>query len=260
MHFLTRLITGAIDEHVHHMFTSYGKGEFIGPVIQAQMSSGVIKIKSDFGYSLLSMAFLIENAPDDLQFKVTGKVIGDELLKTIFSQYGFKTSIKSTKGVFGGKVEGLITGNRLKELYQKITENPRNRLLISIKPKEGKGFTLTTKTSFPKPDAKTMERPEVALKFSSATLPGSSEEVGRFLTELVPEKKIPSDTKKIFLVNTYHINDLKPPEDPTLPPRETRLQTKRHGILTREIQYYVKSAVGSNNDPIRETFSHDFLA
>ena len=118
-------------------------------------------------------------------------------------------------------------------------------------------FTLSTKTTFPKPDSKALKQPELNLKFCSAVLPGSPDNVKELWGDLVPEFDLPPDTKKIFLANTYIINDLVPPDDPSLSPREKRLKTKRTGVLQRTIHYFAKSVKGTTKEPVIKTTTFD---
>ncbi|MHA1917526.1 MAG: hypothetical protein ACTSUV_04350 [Candidatus Ranarchaeia archaeon] len=258
MHYLSKLVQGNVDEHVHHMFTAYSIGEFIGAVIEVRVSGNVLKMKTDSGYSKLAIEYFIKNTQDEKKYAVKGKIVSSENFKDILKKFNINSVITKKKGAFNGKVDILISGSDLKEVYNELSVFPRLWFLLSVKLDDEKVPVISMKTAFKKPNPKSLEEPKLNTKFCSASI--IVDDVSAFWKELVPEMEIPSDTKRVFLTNRYQIEKLEAPTDENLDPRQKRLMTKRIGTINRDIEFVSKKAGGSAKEPILEKKSIEFKA
>lgn len=238
MHFTSKLALGKADETVHRRLVKYSKGEFEGPAIEVSVKGKTIAVNGGPEYEDLIGSILVNHAPDQLEFRVSGgmKCTVDESEVLGNAGLGIKTSRKKGKSTYEAKFsDNLIAAKTLRDIYSKLVTTCL--LFLTVKPASGgKEWSMTTKKDYPRPSPKG-EPKGSGTDFCKAILPASDKLAEDVLSEVVPDFRgeIKGPFKQLKVENLYKISEVVLPEgNERLGFTEIRLKAKKKGVLVRK--------------------------
>ncbi len=168
MHYIRQLFEGRQEEWVHLLFTRYGRGDFDGPVCEADVGKEV-KFKGTVEYAT-AVGQLASSCGGEYQVEggIYGKIDFRPILDAAAVEYDDKS--KPKQGYYAAQLKGAIQSEVLTGLYGKM---PHASVLLSF---QGGKAKMKCKKKPPKPGG------EKELEFFSGSmalsaLPGLREEV-----------------------------------------------------------------------------------
>lgn len=214
---IKKIFDGVLDDEVHIELLKFGKGEFSSKyLVDAKKQPGkyVIKTGSEFANQLVKMG--AEKAIGKI--KVTGVIVSTLNLDVPFSK-----DIKQFMGIKQYKVDSEIEGFQILDVMKKF---PRAFFALSFVLPD---YELKIKAKAP--------------KSAKPSVKGEKEQKPEFCslktTDLGVVKEIffdLNDFKEISIRHTIKIDQIVYPKDFTkMKPEEVREQSKRKGIVIRDI-------------------------
>jgi hypothetical protein len=245
MNWLAKIIAGSADEYSHAKLVKYGIGTHPGPRAKLTLSKDRITFKADLDYEKVFTRAYANCAPEG-NHKIKGIVRSYTDRTAEFDSIMMPLSWKRSKGksasIFNAKLDEVAPLEHIRDLLN--VDGPTTFFLVSISPRSGaKQWKITTKTSFPKggaggDDEDDKEGAKEKDPVFSKGVVGNTREVLAYLTdEVIPDfkEKVQQNTKKISVANTIVIEDIVPPDDPTLSFSEKRRLAKKRGKIVRKI-------------------------
>ena len=245
MNWLAKIISGNADEYSHAKLVKYGIGNHPGPRAKIALSKSRITFKADLDYEKIFTRAYIKGAPEG-SHKIKGIVRSYTDRTAEFDQLIMPLSWKRSKGklasIYNAKLDEVAPLEHIRDLI--AVDGPTTFFLVSLNPRDGtKPWKLTTKASFPKggsPGEDDSEKEGAKEKdpvFTKGALANTPEIIDYIVGELIPDFKdqIGPIIKKISVANTIIIEDIIPPDDPSLSFAEKRKFAKKRGKIIRKV-------------------------
>ncbi|MFW9886909.1 MAG: hypothetical protein ACFFER_01930 [Candidatus Thorarchaeota archaeon] len=242
---MAKIISGTPDEYSHAKLVKYGIGTHPGPRAKIALSKGRITFKADLDYEKVFTRAYVKGAPEG-NHKIKGIVRSYIDRTTEFDQIMMPLSWQRSKGklanIYNAKVDEVAPLEHIRDLID--VDGPTTFFLVSLNPRDGtKPWKVTTKTSFPKGGApgededKEEDTKEKDPVFTKGALANTPEILDYVIGEVVPDFKdqVSPNSKKISVANTIVIEDIIPPDDPTLSFAEKRKLAKKRGKIIRKV-------------------------
>ena len=214
MHYVKQMFQGKPEEWVHLFFTKYGRGQFDGPYIEADVGKDV-KFKASVEYSTVLGGLVASGGGD---FAVEGAIYAKKDFRDDLSAIGveFDDKSKVKKSYFVAELSGDFPSAVLVDIYSKV---PHATVLLNF---SGTGGKFKCKKKPPKPGGdKVNDFCQGTMSLSA--LPKLKEEV--FFDV--------GDFKKACVDNKFQIESLVIP--PGMSPADARLNAKRKGKVLRTV-------------------------
>jgi hypothetical protein len=213
MHYIRQFFTGDVEGWVHDLFTRYGRGDFLGPVCEAEVKKSV-KFKGSFEY-ISAFGEAVCSIGEDLS--VDGGLFSKEDFRPMLDGLGVDYSDKSKpkKGAYAVEINGVYPSSVVYDIFSRA---PYAQPFLNLKC--GKA-SLKCKKKPPKPGK------DKDLSFMGGEVP---------LDALPNLKDIlfdVGDFTKVKVENTFIIERLIIP--PGLSPDKARLDAKRAGKIKRVV-------------------------
>jgi hypothetical protein len=243
MNWLAKIIAGTADEYSHAKLVKYGIGTHPGPRAKITLSKARITFKADLDFEKVFTRAYLKGAPEG-NHKVKGIVRSYTDRIAEFDAIMMPLSWKRSKGkyasIFNAKLDEIAPLEHIRDLVE--VDSPTTFFLLSINPRDGtKPWKVTTKTSFPKGggggDDDDKDKKEKDPVFSKGALGNTPDVLSYVIDELLPDFKqaFQENSKKISVANKIVIEDIVPPDDPSLSFSEKRKLAKKRGKIIRKI-------------------------
>ena len=242
---MAKIISGTADEYSHAKLVKYGIGTHPGPRAKIALSKGRITFKADLDYEKIFTRAYIKGAPEG-SHKIKGIVRSYTNRTAEFDQIMMPLSWKRSKGklasIYNAKLDEVAPLQHIRDLI--AVDDPTTFFLVSLNPRDGtKPWKVTTKTSFPKGGApKEDDDEEEGAKekdpvFTKGALANTPEILDYVIEEVIPDFKdqVSPNNKKVSVANTIVIEDIIPPDDPSLSFAEKRKLAKKRGRIIRKV-------------------------
>ncbi len=214
MNFIRKIYEKNVDEKVHQKFIRYSTGEFEKEEFMIKKGSSFVQIKAGFEYLDVMFDMIAQCVNEDVS--LNGIIITKTKIINELNEFGI-----APKKVTGKKytIEETMTSNKFKEFVEKF-----NSCFLLLNLKSGK-YIISVKKSIPKP-GKILEK-FVTAKFDLKDLDLIKKE---FLFDITVD-----NFKDISIKHTYIIDEIIIPDEFKNKPDEARLNAKRKGRITRNI-------------------------
>jgi len=214
MNFMRKIYEKNVDEKVHQKFVRYSTGEFEKEEFMIKKGSSFVQIKAGFEYLDVMFDMIAQCVKEDVS--LNGIIVTKNKIINELNEFGIEP-----KKVTGKKytIEETMTSDKFKEFVEKF-----NSCSLLIKLKSGK-YSISVKKSIPKP-GKILEK-FVTAKFDLKDLDLIKKE---FLFDITVD-----NFKDISIKHTYIIDEIIIPDEFKNKPDEARLNAKRKGRITRNI-------------------------
>jgi hypothetical protein len=243
MNWLAKIMAGTADEYSHAKLVKYGIGTHPGPRAKLALSKNRITFKADLDFEKIFARAYVKGAPEG-SHKIKGIVRSYTDRIAEFDAIMMPLSWKRSKGklasIFNAKLDEVAPLEHIRDLLN--VDGPTTFFLVSLNPRDGtKPWKVTTKTSFPKGgpsgDDEEEGKKEKDPVFTKGALANTPEIFDYVVAELLPDvkDKVGPNSKKISVANTIVIEDIVPPDDPSLSFSEKRKLAKRRGKIIRKI-------------------------
>jgi hypothetical protein len=244
MNWLAKIIAGTADEYSHAKLVKYGIGTHPGPRAKVALSKNRITFKADLDYEKIFTHAYVKGAPEG-SHKIKGIVRSYTDRIAEFDQIMMPLSWKRSKGklasIYNAKLDEVAPLEHIRDLIS--VDGPTTFFLVSLTPRDGtKPWKVTTKTSFPKGGAPGGDDEKEGAKqkdpvFTKGALGNTPEILDYVIAEVLPDLKdqVGPKNKKISVSNTIVIEDIVPPDDPSLSFSEKRKLAKKRGKIIRKV-------------------------
>ncbi len=242
MNWISRIINGDAGEYAHAKLMKYGIGDHVGPRVNLRVSKKSINFKADLDTEDVFLQGYLQGAPEG-SHKISGLVTsyGDRTAEfdTLTMPIFWKKSGGKGPKVFKAKIKEVAPLADIRALAE--LTGPTTFFLLSMSPSDGtKPWKLTTKTSFPKSGTSDVEEGEKEKDpvFTKGALGNTPEVFDYIVDQLIPDfkEKVTDKVKTIRIRQKIIIDDIVPPDDPSLSFTEKRKLAKKKGKLIRTIK------------------------
>ena len=216
MHYIKNIFENNIDLRTHNKFIRYSRGVFTGPLIKLKVVGSNLKVSSSF-HLTDELLLIISDILGNTIVHVKGSLIWNRDLTEEFGKLGIKyAKVTKSRGIFNYALDNEVN---IKEFCNYMSDF---NLLVSLK---YEGFSLTTKSSFPKPNK------EITPDFCKAVFP--LKEAGKIFKELAFDVDFNKGVKEVVISHEIIIDELDLPNIENF--EEARRVGKRKGILKRHV-------------------------
>ncbi|MFX1369836.1 MAG: hypothetical protein ACFFAY_14670, partial [Promethearchaeota archaeon] len=238
---LAKIINGKADEYSHAKLVKYGVGIHPGPRAKLALSSNRITFKADLDLEKIFLRGYLLGVPDGSQ-KLKGVLRTYSDRREEFARLRMPLDWKKSKGklasIFNATVNEVAPLEDIRQIVE--VDGPTTFFMFSLSPRDGtKPWKIATKTSFPKggPSDDADEETEKDPTFSKGALENTPEIHEYVISELLPDcnDKVGPKTKKIAVYNEIVIDEIVPPDDPSLSFSEKRKLARKRGKIVRRI-------------------------
>lgn len=244
MNWLSKIIAGTADEYSHAKLVKYGIGTHPGPRAKIKLSKARIAFKADLDYEKVFARAYVKGAPEG-NHKIKGIVRSYTDRIAEFDSLIMPLSWKRSKGkyasIFNAKLDEVAPLEHIRDLID--VDGPTTFFLVSLNPRDGtKPWKITTKTSFPKgggggTDEDDKDKKEKDPVFTKGAFANTPDILDFVVDEILPDlkDKVSHNSKNISVANTIIIEDIVPPDDPSLSFSEKRRLAKKRGKIIRKL-------------------------
>jgi len=218
MNFIKRFFSGGVGDWVHGRFTRYGRGVFVGPIVEAKVGR-TIKVSGSEDYCNILGFVVVESCPG--LFSVNGSIVGKSDFRGVLKESGLPFKDKSKKGLYSVEVSGDLSSDALRKVY---VNSKDASVLLSLKSVGDKDFSLKCKKKLPKPGGK-KDDDFVMVSLGASALKLLREEV--FFDAV-------GDFTMAKVWHVYIINEIVMPAGVKDPAR-IRIESKRKGFVERKL-------------------------
>ncbi|MBM3309346.1 MAG: hypothetical protein FJY77_03745 [Candidatus Altiarchaeales archaeon] len=227
MHYIKEVFLRKPIDHMHGMFTRYGRGAFEGPTLTVN-NGPVIKVDGSIHYANILGEVIVESSLQE--YSVSGAIHAKRDIKVPLK--AGRQAVKA--GLHSVEVEDTIHSDGLKMVYNDFKDA---YILLSLTASSGK-WKLSCKKKPPKPGGKVDE------KFFNATLEPSG--LAKLMEEILFDVK-DKNFKQIEIKHEIIIDELVGTPELKKDAAKFRLEAKRKGKIKR-----ILTVDGKTTETIKE--------